>query len=79
MEKKNVGKVETLQAAALLKDVQGLKDALEAKSLKEQIIANIMLVEDKDVLKKVAKVVQDAIFPKKPINSGGGTPTQGNK
>ena len=69
MEKRDLGKAEALQAAALLKDVQELKDALEAKNLKEQIIANIMLVEDKKLLEKAAKAVGDAIFPKKPGNN----------
>ena len=78
MEKRDLGKAEALQTAALLKDVQGLKDALEAKNLKEQIIANIMLVEDKKLLEKAAKAVGNAIFPKKPIDVGGATPEQGN-
>ena len=78
MEKRDLGKAEAFQTAALLKDVQGLKDALDMSSIKQQMIANIMLVDDKEVLDRAAKALHIAIFQKKPMDTEGPTPIQGN-
>jgi len=79
MEERNSGKADALRMAALLKEVQEVKEALEMNGIKEQIIANVMLVEDKEVLKNVAKAVSKVLFPTKPMNVGGDDPAQGNK
>jgi gas vesicle protein len=49
--------------ASLQKEMKALKEASEINSLKEQIIAEILHVQDREVLKKVAKEVHDAISP----------------
>ncbi|GHV23835.1 hypothetical protein FACS1894174_09990 [Bacteroidia bacterium] len=79
MEMKNLGKVEALSIKALLKDVKELKNDLEVKNFKEEIIAKVLQEQDKEVLMKVAKVLcDDTLAPRKEGNRETPTGSQGN-
>jgi hypothetical protein len=71
MEKKGLENLRDINLATVLKEVQSLKTALEAKNLKEQIIASVLRVEDVKVLEKIAKVIREA--NSRPITLGEGT------
>jgi hypothetical protein len=78
MEKKEVANLREINPLKLAKDVAELKDALEASKLKELIIANVIQVQDKAVLAKVAKIVREILSPGRPIVNTEAPVAQGN-
>jgi hypothetical protein len=77
MEKKDLElKKEALIITALQKEVQALKEAAEVKSLKEQIIANILAAQDKAKLTEIESKVREILYPKRPGANDG--PGEGN-
>jgi tRNA(Arg) A34 adenosine deaminase TadA len=68
---------EASNPTALHEEVQALKDAYEMMRLKEAMIVNIMMVEEREMLEEVAATLRDVLFPKKPRGQGP-PPEQGN-
>jgi hypothetical protein len=62
----------------LAREVGVLKEALEVSRIKEQVIAKIMQVEDKDVLVKIAEAVRKYTTLLRPIDNEGPPVEQGN-
>ena len=69
MERKELEKIEALRLASLLNDVKAIKDTLEVKGIRENIIAMVLHSNDIVKLKKAEKQVDQTLFPKKPIDN----------
>ncbi|MDR0368899.1 MAG: hypothetical protein LBH82_07175 [Bacteroidales bacterium] len=74
-------KKEVLIISTLQKEVQALKEDAEVKNLKEQMIAHILMEQDKAKLTKLEKKIREILFPKRPGAGGEGVVSalQGNK
>ncbi|MDR1557133.1 MAG: hypothetical protein LBS88_08900 [Tannerellaceae bacterium] len=67
MEKKDLDlKKEALLITSLHKEIQALKEVAEVNSLKEQLIANILVEQNKAKLTKILALVHEILFPKRP-------------
>ncbi|GHT43625.1 hypothetical protein FACS189438_1200 [Bacteroidia bacterium] len=77
MEKISLQK-ESLLVKALKKEVQALKNGMEANSLKEQIIAHILQTQDKAKLVKIAKTVRNILNPVRERDTEPESTAQGN-
>jgi hypothetical protein len=73
MENKKMGlKKEALIISTLQKEVQALKEDAEVKNLKEQMIAHILMEQDKAKLAKLEKRMREILAPKRPGAGGEG-------
>lgn len=78
MEKKKLEKAEAQQIVTLQKEVQELKTALKTGQLREEIIANILLVRDEMTLQKILTAIGNVINPKRPGDKEQAVALQGN-